>query len=165
MVRFPALFRLTAAVMHRLEPGSRMRRILLRRAVLSGWATFDRRDFEVNFLYFTPDAEFEFPSGMQTLGLEASYRGHEGRLEALNRIFEVWGSELDPAYMLDMGERVLNLGIWHTQGRGSEVKLEQEIAQLITVRAGLATRDQTFFSWEEGLRAAGLDPDAMALPR
>jgi len=165
MVRFPTLFRRLAALVFRLSPHSRLRRVFLRRAVLSGWASFDRRDFEVNFLYFTPDAEFEFPSGMQTLGLGDLYPGHEGRLDALNRIFEVWGSHLEPTYMLDMGARVLNLGIWHTRGRASDVQLEQEIAQLVTVRAGLAMRDQTFFSWEEGLRAAGLDPAAISLPR
>ena len=165
MVRFPRVFRRLSASVFRLSPQSRVRRLLLRRAVLSGWATFDRRDFEVNLLYFSPDAEFEFPTGMQTLGLDDSYRGHEGRVEALNKIFEVWGSELEPMYLLDLGDRVLNLGLWHAQGRASAVPLEQEIAQLVTMRGGLVTRDRTFFSWEEGLRAAGLDPDAIALPR
>jgi hypothetical protein len=104
------------------------------------------------------------PSGMQTLGLAGSFRGHEGRTEALNKIFEVWGSELEPAYMLDLGDRVLNLGFWHTQARASGVQLDQEFAQLSTMRDGLVFRDQIFFSWEEGLRAAGLEPDAIALP-
>ena len=165
MVRFPSLFRRTAALISRLRPQSRLRRAILRRAVVSGWATFDRRDFEVNFLYFAPDAEFEFPPAMQTLGVDESYRGHEGRLEALNKIFEVWGSKLEPIYMLDMGERVLNLGVWHTQAHASEVQLDQEFAQLVTLRDGLAARDQNFFSWEEGLRAAGLDPAALNLSR
>jgi hypothetical protein len=165
MVRFPAMFPRVAALVFRLSPRSRLRRTLLRRAFLSGWASFDRRDFEVNFLYFAPDAEFEFPLGMQTLGLGDSYRGHEGRIEALNKIIEVWGSELEPAYMLDLGDRLLNLGLWRAQARASAVLLEQEFAQLVTVRDGLVTRDQTFFSWDEGLRAAGLDPDAIALLR
>jgi ketosteroid isomerase-like protein len=165
MVRFPSLYRrLAALVFGRLGPRSRLRRALLRRAFLSGWTSFDRRDFELNFLYFAPDAEFEFPSEMQTLGLVGSFRGHEGRMEALSKIFEVWGSELEPAYTLDLGDRVLNLGFWRTQGRASGVPLEQELAQLVTLRDGLITRDQNFFSWAEGLRAAGLEPDALALP-
>jgi len=45
--------------------------MFLQRAVDSGWASFDRRDFELNFLYFAPDAEFEFPPAMQTLGVPA----------------------------------------------------------------------------------------------
>jgi ketosteroid isomerase-like protein len=166
IVRFPSLYRrLAALVFGRLSPGSRLRRALLRRALLSGWASFDRRDFELNLLFFAPDAEFEFPSGLQTLGLGDSFRGHEGRIEALNKLAEVWGSsELQPAYMLDLGDRVLNLGFWRSQARASTVPLEQELAQLVTLRDGLATRDQNFFSWEEGLRAAGLEPDAIALP-
>ena len=165
MVRFPAGYRRLAALMFRLSPRSRLRRALLRRAVLSGWASFDRRDTEVNFLYFAPDAEFEFPSGMQTLGLDDSYRGYEGRTEMLARLFEVWGSELEPAYLLDLEDRILNLGFWHTQARASSVKLEQEVGQLLTVRGGLVIRDQTFLSWDEALRAAGLDPAAMVLHR
>ncbi len=165
MVRFPAVFRRLAALMFRLSPDSRLRRALLRRAFLSGWASFDRQDFEVNVLYFSADAEFEFPSGMQTLGLGDSYRGHEGRIEALNKIFEVFGSELEPAYMLDLGDRVLTLGFLHADARASGVRLDQELGQLATVRNGLVARDQTFFSWDEGLRAAGLDPAAIALHR
>lgn len=166
IVRFPGVYRaLAALVLRRLRPRSRLRRLLLRRAVLSGWASFDRRDFELNLVFFARDAEFEFPFGMQTLGLADSFRGHEGRIEALGKIFEVWGaSELEPAYILDLGDRVLNLGFWRTQASGSGVPLEQELAQLGTLRGGLVTRDQNFFSWEEGLRAAGLEPDAIGLP-
>jgi SnoaL-like protein len=165
MVRFPSVYRRLAPLVFRLRPRSRLRRALLRRALLSAWASFDRRDFELNLLYFAPDAVFEFPSGMQTLGLGDSFRGHEGRIEALNKIFDVWGSELEPAYMLDLGDRVLTLGFWHTKARASEVALDQEIGQLATVRHGLITRDQTFFSWDEALRAAGLDPAGTVLQR
>jgi len=134
MVRFPSLFRRQAAFLSRLSPRSRLRRILLRRAVLSGWASFDRRDLELNFLYFAPDCEFEFPPAMQTLGLPASFRGLEGRNEGINKLFEVWGSELEPLYLLDLGDRLLNLGIWHIRGRASGVPLDQELAQLVTLR-------------------------------
>jgi ketosteroid isomerase-like protein len=139
--------------------------MLLRRAVLSHWASFDRRDFELNLIFVAPDAEFEFPSELQTLGLGGPFRGHAGRIEALHRIFEVWGSELEPAYMLDLGDRVLSLGSWHTQAHASGVPLDQEVAQIVTVRDGLNSRDQIFFSWEEGLRAAGLDPEAFHFAR
>jgi ketosteroid isomerase-like protein len=165
IVRFPAVYRrLAALVFARLEPRSRLRRVLLRRALIVGWASFDRRDFELNLALFAPDAEFEFPSGLQTLGLGGSFRGHAGRIEALGKLVEVWGSsELEPAYMLDLRDRLLILGFWRNRARASAVELEQEFAQLATVRDGLVTRDQAFFSWEEGLRAAGLDPHAINL--
>ena len=82
----------------------------------------------------------------------------------MNKIFEVWGSELEPLYVLDLGDRLLNLGLWHIRGRGSGVPLDQELAQLVTVRNGLVVRDQNVSSWAEGLHAAGLEPDAISLP-
>ena len=115
MVRFPGVFRRVAALVFQLSPRSRLRRAVLRRAFLSGWASFVRRDFEVNVLYFAADAEFEFPPGMQTLGLDDSFRGHEGRIEAIDKLFEVFGSELEPAYMLDLGDRLLTLGFVHAR--------------------------------------------------
>ena len=163
MVRFPSLYRRLVPLVFRLSPRSRVRRLLLRRAVDSGWTSFDRRDFELNFLFFASDTEFEFPSAMQTLGLPASFRGHEGRIEGMNRLFEVWGSELEPLYVLDLGDRLLNLGLWHIRGRGSGVPLDQELAQLVTLRNGLVIRDQVFTAWEQGLRAAGLQPDTISL--
>jgi hypothetical protein len=164
-VRFPFLFRRLAAFVSRLSPRSRLRRVLLRRAFISGWASFERRDFKLNFLFFAPEAVFEFPSGLQTLGLGDSYRGHEARIEASDRLTEVWGSKLEPVYVLDLGDRLVNLGFWRSQAHASGIPLEEELAQLVTLRDGLVIRDQMFSSWQEGLEAAGLDPDAIALRR
>jgi len=162
MVRFPSLFRRLAALAFRLGPRSRLRRAVLRRAHISAWASFDRRDFEVNLLFFAPDAEIEPPAGMQTLGLDDSFSGHEGRIEALNSFRDVWGeTDFEPAYMLDLGDRVVPLGFLRARASASGVPLEQEFAQVGTLRNGLIVRDQTFFSWKEALEAAGLDPDAM----
>ena len=49
-------------------------------------------------------------------------------------------------------------------GNVSGLELEREWAQLATLRGGLVTHEQYFFGWDKGLRAAGLDPDAIALP-
>lgn len=90
MVRFPSLFRRLAALGFRLlSPRSRLRRALLRRAPVSGWASFDRRDYELNLIFFAPDAEFEFDPGMQTLGLGDSYQGHSACIVVL--LFESSG--------------------------------------------------------------------------
>jgi hypothetical protein len=59
IIRFPALYqRLAALVFARLSPSSPLRRALLRRAVLSGWASAVRRDFKLNLLFFAGDVEF-----------------------------------------------------------------------------------------------------------
>jgi uncharacterized protein len=137
---------------------------LLRRAVVSGWAAGNRRDFKLMLVRYSPAVEFEFTTGQQTLGL-GTFRGHAGMIDLLGKLDEVWGSwELEAAYVLDLGDRVLVLGFLRIRGRASGVELGQEYAQLITVREGLVTHDQNFYSWEEGLRAAGLDPDAITLP-
>jgi ketosteroid isomerase-like protein len=83
----------------------------------------------------------------------------------LGELTEGWDQiELEPAYTLDLGDRVLALGFQHARGHASGVQFKQEVAQLVTVREGLVVRDVHFFTWEEGLRAAGLDPNAFALP-
>jgi ketosteroid isomerase-like protein len=168
MVRFPALFRrLFAFAQRRLtNPRSRLRRALLRRANISGWAAFSRRDFKLRRAFFASDVESELPPGPQTLGLSGTFHGYEAMEQAMNEWADSWGaSELVPAYIIDLGDRLLLLGFFRARGKASGVELEQEYAQLLTLRDGLATRDQGWFQWEEGLRAAGLDPDAIALPR
>jgi ketosteroid isomerase-like protein len=166
MVRFPSLYpRFAALIFGRLGPRSRLRRAVGWRAVLSGWASFDRRDFELNQMFFAPDVEFEYAAGMQTLGVGAPARGHAARSEALGELLDVWASNLELVYLLDVGDRVLNLGFWRTRTHASGVPLAQEYAHLLTLRDGLVSREQAFFSWEEGLHAAGLDPDAVAVPK
>jgi hypothetical protein len=44
------------------------------------------------------------------------------------------------------------------------LELETEIAQLMTARDGLVAHEREFLSWDKGLRAAGLDPETIALP-
>ena len=167
MVRFPGLYRRLAALAQRRlsDPGSRLRRALLRRANISGWAAFNRRDFELMLVRYAPEVEFEFDPGEQTLGLSGTFRGHEAMAVALGELVEGWSQfELEPAYILDLGDRFLSFGFQHARGGVSGIQLEQPVAQLVTAREGLVTRDVHFFTWEEGLRAAGVDPDAIALP-
>lgn len=166
LVRFPSLFRRGALILSRLSPRSRLRRAFLRRALVSGWAAVSRRDFELRRVFFAPDVESELPPGTQTLGLSGVFRGDAAMEQAIGEFADSWDSwELVPAYILDLGDRVLNLGFFRARGQASGVQLEQEYAQLVTVREGLVTRDEGWFSWEEGLQAAGLDPNAIALPK
>jgi ketosteroid isomerase-like protein len=166
LLRFPSLLRRGARIFSRLSPRSRLRRAFLRRALVSGWAAFNRRDFELRRVFFAPDVESELPPGTQTLGLSGMFRGHAAMEQAISEFAESWSSwGLEPAYILDLGDRLLCLGFFRGRGQASGVQLEQEYAQLLTLREGLVTRDEGWFRWEEGLRAAGLDPDAIALPK
>jgi ketosteroid isomerase-like protein len=163
-LRFPAAYRCLALVLSRLSPRSRLRRVLLRRGLVSGWAAFNRRDFEFRRVMFAPDVESEFAHDEQALGL-SGLRGHAAMDQALSELTGVWDFELEPAYIFDFCDRVLFLGFNRGRARTSGVSLEQEYAQLVTTREGLVTRDESWFRWDEGLRAAGLDPDVVALPK
>lgn len=164
LLRFPSLYPRLARVLSRLSPGSRLRRVLLRRGVISGWAAVNRRDFELRRIMFAPDVETVLAHDQQALGLSGLH-GHVATDQALSELAEVWDWEVEPAYILDLGDRALVLGFNRMHARTSGVQLEQEFAQLVTLRKGLVTHDEVWFQWGEGVRAAGLDPDAIALPR
>jgi hypothetical protein len=165
MVLFPGLYRRQGALAFRLKPRSRLRRVLLRRALVSGWAAWNRRDFKLMLIRYAPDVEFEFDPGQQTLGLGGTFRGREEMMDGLTKWLEVWDSwEVEPAYLVDLGDRVLALGIAHASAGG--VELEEEFAQLVALRDGLVAHDgpSGLIRWEDALGAAGLDPNALALP-
>jgi ketosteroid isomerase-like protein len=163
-LRFPSVYRRLARVLSRLSPRSRLRRVLLRRGVISGWAAVNRRDFELRRIMFAPDVETVLAHDQQALGL-SGLQGRAATDQALGELADVWDWEVEPAYILDLGDRVLFLGFNRMRARTSGVQLEQEFAQLVTLREGLVTRDEVWFRWEAGLRAVRLEPDAIALPK
>jgi hypothetical protein len=166
MVRFPGLYqRLGALVPRLLNPGSRLRRALVRRAFISGWAAFNRRDFKLMLVRYAPNVAFEFDPGQQALDLGGTFHGHQGILDGLGQLAEGLDMKFEPAYVLDLEDRALALGYFHAHAPASGVQLKGEIAQLVTLREGLAARDQSWYAWEQGLRAAGLDPHAIALAK
>jgi ketosteroid isomerase-like protein len=165
-VRFPGAWRTLSAVHQRLlSPRSRLRRTLVRRSIVSGWDAASRRDYELMLVRYAPDVEFEYAPEFEALGLGGTFRGHDGMLQFLDAFDEAWeGRHLLPALILDLGDRLLVLGTVHLPGTASGPEFEPEFAQLILSRGGLAVHEQEFLSWEKGLRAAGLDPKAIALP-
>jgi ketosteroid isomerase-like protein len=166
MVRFPGAYRALVALGLRLfSPRSRLRRAMLSREIVSGWGAAWRRDYELMLVRYARDVEFQYDTDFEALGLGGTFHGHDGIVRFLESWGEPWeGWELRPAAVLDMGDRFLALAHVRLPGTTSGVKLESEFAQLVTVRDGLVTRDQEFRAWDKGLRAAGLDPDALPLP-
>jgi ketosteroid isomerase-like protein len=140
-------------------PSSSLRRGGIRRVLRSAWAAAPRRDWGLMFARYSPEVVWEIPEEFQTLGFAAGYRGHEGLVQGLERFSEAFESwEIRPARALDFGDRVLALGSFHGRARASGVEWEQGFSQLVTLERGLVVRDRFFYSWEQGLRAAGLDP-------
>jgi ketosteroid isomerase-like protein len=159
-VRFPRTAQtLLAFAMRLLSPRSGVRRDGLKRVLRSGWSAARRRDWQLMQARYSPDVVWEIPEEFQTLGFAPSYRGHDGVVEALEQFAEAFESwEIRPARALDFGDRVLTLGSFHGKARASGVEWKQPFSQLVTVEKGVVTRDRFFYSWEQGLQAAGLDP-------
>lgn len=160
-VRFPRTARRLLALGIRLSgPRSRVRRDGVRRVLRSGWAAAPRKDWELMFARYSPEVVWEIPEEFQTLGFAPSYRGHAGLVEGLEQFseaFEFW--EIRPARALDFGDRVLALGSFRGKARASGVEWQQPFSQLVTLRNGLVIRDRFFYSREQGIRAAGLEPE------
>ena len=109
---------------------------------------------------YSPEVLWEIPEEFQTLGFAESYRGHEGLVQGLEQFSEAFESwEIRPARALDLGDRVLALGSFRGKARASGVEWQQEFSQLVTLWRGAVVRDRFFYSWEQGLRAAGLESD------
>jgi hypothetical protein len=127
--------------------------------VVSGWRATSRQDFELVAVRYAPDARLEFDPDFEGVG----FAGPFGSILERERAFQQEWQRFDavPQTVIDLGDRVVVLGTVSLTGRASGVELESEVAQLITLRRGLAARDQIFLSWERGLRAAGLDPDSV----
>jgi ketosteroid isomerase-like protein len=159
-VRFPRTARTSFALAVRLlSPRSRVRRDGVRRVLRSGWAAAPRKDWELMFVRYSREVVWEIPEEFETLGFAESYRGHAGLVEGLEQFSEAFESwEIRPARALDFGDRVLALGRFHGRARASGVEWEQEFSQLVTLERGVVVRDRFFYSWEQGLRAAGLEP-------
>jgi hypothetical protein len=165
MVRFPKVWIVLGLVLSRLDPRSRVRQTLLQRAVVSGWDAASRRDFKLMLVRYSPDVEVEFDPDFEALGLGGTYRGHDGLSELIKTFGEAWERwALVPAIIVDRGDRILVLGYIHLPGNTSGMELVPEMAQLITLRGALVGHEQHFLAWDKGLRAMGLDPDAIILP-
>jgi ketosteroid isomerase-like protein len=160
-VRFPRMARMLLATGIRLSgPRSAVRRDGLRRVLRSGWAAARRKDWELMCVRYSPEVVWEIPEEFQTLGFDESYHGHEGLVQGLEKFSEVFESwEILPARALDFGDRVLALGSFRGKARASGVEWQQKFSQLVTLEKGLVVRDRFFYSWDQGLRAAGLEPE------
>jgi ketosteroid isomerase-like protein len=95
-----------------------------------------------------------------TAALEGTtYHGEDGIrqwMEELKRDWEIF--ETRPEEFRDLGDdRVLVLGTWRAQGRGSGVELDsQKAAWLMQFREGKIIRLQTYTDRERAFEAAGL---------
>jgi hypothetical protein len=141
----------------RLPPRSRLRQVLLRRAVQVTWAAANRADWDVSFLLYGPEHETISPPGLVSVGFDPVYRGRGERERMQQRWQQEWGEfSYRPEEIVDLGARVLVLGRVEATGLSSGAATKREWAMLYTASAGQVIRDQIFLDHAKALQAAGL---------
>jgi ketosteroid isomerase-like protein len=151
VVRFPSLARWWA----RLPPHSRLRRAMLVRLVRQGYASANRRDFDMTIRGYDPD--YEYHPVVNLPDSDPVYYGHDGFHKFWGQLLEAFGDvRLDPKELLDLGDRVLVTIQMSGHGTGSGVSINQPLFQLMTFRRGVIVRQVDFQDRAQALEAAGL---------
>jgi ketosteroid isomerase-like protein len=158
MVRFPRALALLGRAVWRLSAGSRLRRALTCRAVISGWEAANRGDFEVALALYHPDVETIFDPKMVEIGFEPIYGGRESRLAVQRRATAEWGEwRFEPKELISVGvDRLLTLGRMKGTGLMSGAAVDTDWGALFTTFDGLVIREQIFLDRGEALEAVGL---------
>jgi ketosteroid isomerase-like protein len=156
-VRWPAVWRAVARLVQRLPQRARLRRVLLRRAVLTGMAAFARWDLELMLVLYAPECQLEMPPEFVNTGMRSVYEGHRGLRDLsadLREAFDEMARE--PREIVDAGDRAVVLGRIHTRARQSGVELDSPVGDVGWVEHGLIVRQCVFLDWNAALRSAGI---------
>jgi ketosteroid isomerase-like protein len=164
-VRWPGAYAAFARALLRLPARSRLRRALLRRSVLSGWAAWARGDLDLMLVRYAPDVRFEPLHEIVAAGMRDSYHGHAGMREVAADMLEAW-ERMDtfPQEIIDAGNPVVILGRLHLRARGSGIEFDTPVGQVVWAERGLVVRDH-FNNWDEALRVAGIPARAVGESR
>ena len=139
-----------------------LRRALLRRAVLSGWAAWARGDLDLMLVRWAPDCQLELLPELMAAGMRGIYHGHAGVRELAADWTDTWERmDLIPEEIVDARNPVIGLGHLRLRGRGSGVEFNSPIAFVWSFERGLVVRQRDFADWDEALRGAGI-PTASA---
>ena len=121
-----------------------------------GIAAWNRRDADLWLSYAAPEVEW-LPAGPAALE-SAVYRGHDDVASGLAAVWETWDRfELEESEIRDLGDSVLWLGRVKMRGSASGVELDQEFAVHAVMSDGKVNRSQAFLSWQQALKAVGLE--------
>ena len=160
-VRWPGAWAALSRAVNQLPPRSRLRRALVRRSVLSGWAALARWDLDLMLVRYAPDYRFEPLHEIVAAGMRDSYHGHAGLREVVADWREAWERmDLFPQEIIDAGNPVVILGRLHLRARGSGIEFDTPVGQVVWVERGLVVRDH-FNNWDEALRVAGIPTAAV----
>jgi hypothetical protein len=122
------------------------------RLLVGAW---NERDEELAAGYLAPEIEWA-PAGPAAVE-RVVYRGPEECARGFAAVWETWEEfRFKESEVRGIDGSVLWLGRVHMKGGTSQLELDQEFANLFTLRDGLVVRVTAFLSWAEAREAAGL---------
>jgi ketosteroid isomerase-like protein len=161
IVRWPWVYAALTRAVLLLPPRALLRRALLRRAAVSGWAAWARGDLDLMLVRYAPDCHVEVLREMVAIGMRNAYQGHAGLREAAADWSEAWERmDLRPQEILDAGETLVILGHFHLRARGSGIEFDSPLGSVMWVKRGLVARERDCADWDEALRMAGIPAPA-----
>jgi len=129
------------------------------RRVRDALAAMERGDVEAIAAQAHPDVVFVNPPYALEPGTR---RGIEGLRTALRNMLDAFEElRFESERVIDMGDRVVAVGMWTGRGKGSRYRFDpQPFAFLATFRDGKMIRYQWFNEHAEALAAAGIEERA-----
>ena len=156
-VRWPGAFAALSRAASLLPPRSRLRRALVRRSVLSGWAAWTRDDLDLMLVRYARDFRLEPPREWVAAGMRSAYQGHAGAREWAADMREAWERiDATPQEIVDAGNRLVVLGHFRMRARGSGIEFNDPVGVVFWIERGLTVHQPTFNDWDEALRVAGI---------
>ena len=156
-LRFPGALTFLARSLWRLLPRSRLRAVIVGRALQLGLEATNRGDFEAAFALYHPDVEPIATGKFDALGFDPVYRGREERVRFQQRWIVEWGEfRFEPEAFVDLTDRLLIVGRVRGSGLASGAPIDNDWALLLEITAGRVIREHVFWDRAEALEAAGL---------
>jgi ketosteroid isomerase-like protein len=158
-IRFPSFAAVSARLLSRLPPGSRVRQAALWRVTRLSVEAYNRRDLDAVVAAYHPDLEYYPYREFVEAGLaEPCYHGPSGYQAYISATYDVWGTDvlLEPTELIDLGDRVVLLADMPMRAQASGVPLTQTYAGVSTLKHGRVIRQDDFLDHAEALEAVGL---------
>jgi ketosteroid isomerase-like protein len=117
---------------------------------------FAQGDFWAGREVFDPEIEWRWSPRMEAITGARTYRGLAGVEAATRDWFEAWDLFwVEAEEFISAGDAIVVLTRQHGRAKGSDRTLDEEAAEVWTMRDGKAVRHQSYDSWDEALRAVG----------
>ena len=164
-----SLRRAAMASLFRLSPRSRIRRLLLARVLIRGFATLRRKDWELLRRGYAEDVDYRIEggtaSGLPILGFDTDLNGFAPLVKMFEELYSAVDADFRVTELLDAGDWFAAVTVLEAHGRASGLDVSQRQVHLYRMRGGLIASQRTWFSWREGLEAVGLGHLADELER